>query len=331
MALKIILIFVILLAFVACSTGNSASKENEITGSIENKFKQFLTVDILEESGFQHLNGNDFLVFSLKNDYFILNSKDHLLVKYNSQKKPLNSYQEKGQGPGGMVDPRSIFQYDTDSLAIFDITKARILLFDFDLNFLKERKVDTNIRKLQKSDEGFIAFGDFGKKIFGIFDKNLNLVETFLEPDRTLPFKGLYPTYLYTGYLLKENIVHTSWLYVKKECVADIFDVYSKKKIVSLKWKHPHPPTQKTITSRTNMYGSYHISKYGKFYITHNRFSKKWKSPSTGDLFIFKKNGKLHSKHPFDHNIIQSNSENDSRLFFFQDEEGIYYLDLNEL
>jgi hypothetical protein len=299
---------------------------------IEKKFEIFITLSTLEKAGFEHFDAINFVILFMDDSSYILNKKDHSIVRFKG-KTPLKVFKEEGQGPGGLIDPRSVFFYDPETLAIFDITKASVLLFDLDLNYKKEVRVNTDILKLQDTKNGFVAFGTFGEYLFAKLDSNFNVIETFVKAKKTTPFRNMYPQSLNMGYLLTENkIAHTSWLFTSKNCKADIFDINTQKNVASLNWEQSHSPTQKDIDNRTNMYSSNYIGKYGKYYVVHNSFFKNIRGHGIHELLIFYENGKLHSKHDFPFNIIQCyDASGDTRIYFMDENEDISFFDLSRL
>jgi len=325
---RLSLVFLIISLLSFCS--QDAEMKNNL--DIGKKFKKFITLSTLEKAGFEHLDADSFVILSRAGSSYILNKKDHLIVKFMGN-NPLKMYKEEGQGPGGMIDPRSMFSYDPETLSIFDITKASVLLFDLDLNYKREVRVNTDILKLKDIKDGFVAFGAFGDYLFARLDKNFKVIETFVKADKTMPFRNMFPQSLNMGYLLTGNkIAHTAWLFTSKNCKADILDLSTQKNIVSLKWEQSHSPTQKDIDNRTNMYSSNYIGKHGKYYVVHNSFFKNISDQGTNELLIFQENGKLHSKHDFPFSIIRCyNSSGDTRIYFMDNDEDISFFDLNGL
>jgi hypothetical protein len=295
--------------------------------------KVLLTLEALEKAGFEHFDASNFSVLIVEDYLFLMNVKDSMIVRFTGT-TPEKVFSAKGQGPREMMNPASIFLSEYNQIGIYDSEKLAVHFFDLDLNYLEQLPVHPAIRKLYKSGGELYAFGDFGDGIFARLNSDLQVIYVFGNKKRKAPFKNLYPTYLYMGYLLDSaDIADTSWLHVHDPCRVNVIDAGTKKVKVSMSWTHPKPPTQKDIDQRMNMYSVYYVGKHGNYYAVQNDFTKTMTGKSKLDLLFFRENGELVGRYDFPYFIIDSHSPliDDSRVFYMDEKESLCYIDLMQL
>jgi hypothetical protein len=314
----------------SCSKAGKTGKDLKIL----HKARQYLSIQELEDAGFKYFRASSFNLLFKSKYLYLFSKKDYRIVKFED-KKPLKVYQTKrGQAPGEFLNPHGLFFYAHDTLATFDLMKKSLLLFDLELNYLDERRTPALGLSLKKSGNGFLAFGNFGDKLFARMDNDFNVVETFVDVNKKVPFKNMLPQLYNVGQLLDEQTVaYSTWLYVNKDCKIDIFDINQKKVILSLKWEQPYPPlTEKDFNARRNWYGGGLIKKFKNCYVVENGFTKvvSMNPDILFHLLIFKENGELFfQQNKFPYHIIHSND--DSRIFLFDDDRGILYIDIEDI
>lgn len=313
--------------------GTNCSSQKEVSQPLTRlNEKLFMDADTLEKAGFNHLSSDAFNILVLGSRYYILNTQDNMIVKFNG-KNPERLYNKSGQGPAELLNPFSIFDAGNNTIGIFDLDKIEIVFFDLDLNFIKEVRVNRSIRKILKSNGKWYAFGDFDDKIFAVMDENLNIIDRFGQRDRKSPFQKLYPAALYMGYLLPGGeVADTSWLYVHSTCTIDILDITTKKKLHTLQWDNPYPPNQNTINNGTMMYSSRYVGKHNDLYVVQNSFVKKIKDKEVYYLMVFDKTQKLLTTFTMENAVISSQDNTDpSKIYTLDDNGNMLYMDLKEM
>ena len=120
-------------------------------------------------------------------------------------------------------------------------------MFDLDLNYLKEIRVKNFFLDLARTGQGLTArqFTMETEDVFAFLDENFNVVETFLKANKKRPFKKFIPGQVNHGYFLDQR--HVAYTYAKypyKECKIDIYDLDTRKMVLTLKWEQSHSPTQ---------------------------------------------------------------------------------------
>ncbi len=76
------------------------------------------------------------------------------------------------------------------------------MYFDLDLNFIKETKLINQYLGLGKTDSGYIGVLYNLDHMFSLLDKNFNIVESIIKPNRTLAFKNIPQYMIYRGELV---------------------------------------------------------------------------------------------------------------------------------
>lgn len=285
----------------------------------------------LEKLGFLRIT-SDMRLLKYKG-FYLLNCQDKILIKIKDN-VPERKYSADGQGPGEFVRPQSLFQYNDNSIAVFDITKQSILLFDLNLNFLDEKKLIAPIRDIDRMNDCFIAFGDFNPNYFARFDKQLNRVETFQEIPKKVSIKNTFPTFFYKGFLLSENeLAATNWLFTETKCRIFIIDPFTKQRKLTLEWKNPFPFIGKDFAKMSETYSMFWMNKFGRYYVVQVQYAEKSSKNSSYKLLFFDLNGRMVNQSEFDNEIIQISvvGSSENRVFFVDDKENIAYLDLKTL
>lgn len=300
--------------------------------NIDDHFKKFMTVEKLEEVGFQHLDGvNFFLLLNSKNIY-IFNEKDFLIAKFTGNKLQRVFKTQKGQAPKEMITPMSFFLYNDDTIAIADYLKSSILFFDRDLNYTKEIKINNKIMTMARVGKTLVATSNYGgeENVFAVLDKDFNIVKTIVKANKKMPAERSQHWHLNKGFFLDEKLVsHSFVLFPNKKCKVDVYDVNTEKLVATLPWEQPFSPTAKSINERKNIYFIEHVGKYGLYYVVRTSHSKTLQSKSYHEFMIFDLDGTLKYKSDFSYGIIQAVKDTmDSKLYFMDDDEGISYIDI---
>lgn len=322
----IILMMSMLLPFCSGTGTETTAKKN-----IQDYFKKFMTMETLEKAGFEHFDGVSFKLLSLNKNLYILNNKDYLIAKFMGDKLQRVFKTQKGQAPKELITPISFFVYDNDTLAIFDRTKYSVLLFDHDLNYLKEIKLKGQFERVDRVGKILVArLNVHAKNVFAILDNKFEIVKTIVKSNTKAPFDQFYPRLLNVAFFLGEELLaHSYWLFPYKKCHVNIHDLKGGL-IVTLPWEQPFTPTAKSFEERKNWYGSNYIGKYGSYYVVKCSHSKTLLgSVRHHDLLIFDEKGTLKYRGDFPY-IIRKVSENanDTKIFFMDDDEGISYIDV---
>lgn len=321
----VITITFIFLIIVSCSNETAFNTNNS---SI--KGDKLISLTSIEKAGFEHIRPDFFRMLVTGKKLYLLNSEDKMIARFNGD-TPERVYKAGGQGPGEFLNPISLFMIDTNTIAVFDSMKNKILFFDLDLNLKSEKSILHAIRKISKIKGNILAFGDFGEKTFAHFDDEFKVIGYYGDRNRKIPFDRIPPGAMYMGYLLSDGkAADTNWLHCFSECKIDIVDIISKKVILSLTWNHPSPPTQQLINKR-QFYSCYYTGKHGKYYVVQNSFQKK-RNVSVLDLLIFDDNGKLVAKYDFNHKILhRGTTESDSKIYYFNENDDIIEFDIERL
>lgn len=327
----IILIYLVLLP--SCSQSERTKEAGE--QSFKKHFKQFIPLAALERAGFQHFNP-PFYSMVIKGPYFyILNQSDHMIAKFKGS-KPLRVYKAaEGQAPKEMINPKSVFFYNQHTIAVFDITKLKVLMFDLDLNYLREEKVTDKFFSMFGSNKGILAFAYWTQGyVFALIDEEFNEFETFVKANKKIPFDRFYPPLLNMGFMLNGNLAaHTYRLQPRKQCKLDVYDINTTKRVITLKWEQPFTPSQGSFNARKNMYFTVYAGRHGSFYVIQNQIIRRMGS-KTSELYllVFDRTGELKRHTRFPHLIMRTQKDNNApELYFFDDEENLSYVDIGDI
>ena len=322
------LIFLILLLMLTSCSNKMDSKENHL--QLGNP-KLLIKATELEKAGFDHHISTLFHMLVEKDFIYLLNREDRTLARFTHQGKADRKYQAVGQGPGEMVTPTLVFSPTQDTLAVLDIGKVKLLIFDAELNFQGEKAVDVRITKLIRDSGITYAFGDYGDFYLAILNDGYEVVKPFKEKPKELPFKGVLPYALFKGYpLYEKEIAATSWAYFRPECKAEILDIDTLKTKITLKWQHPAPPDQSDVLSRRKVYSCYYINKHNDLYVVQTHFNERLNSESRRILLVFRSDGKLISTLEVSFDLIPVYEKNSSKLYFVDDLGNINYWSLKD-
>ncbi len=327
---KIISMLIMGLTFLSCSSEEQKTELKKITPLL----KRFISIENLEAAGFESFKSLDYNILIIDENFYVLNSKNSTIAKFK-QTKPLRVYKNFSQGPGGMLTARSLFLYDRETIAVFDVQKLCVLFFDFDLNYKNEIRINPAFSRMRNTGKMFTASGNFpDNKLFSILDRHFNTLETFVTHDLSIPFKVRFPPQFFNRcYLVSDRqVAYTYWLYLTKQCKVDIFDIDTRVKITSLKWNQSNTPSQSDVEKNLDSYTSVCVAKGFKYYIVNSKFQKKMWDIGYNDILIFQLDGQLIFREQVPFSLIESvSSPSDTRLFFFDDEKGILVLDLKEI
>lgn len=327
----LIVLWLVLLSF--CSQSGSTKK---VEGkSFEKYFKPFISMSTLEKAGFEHFNP-PYYSMVIKGPYFyILNQSDRMVAKFEGI-KPLRAFKAaEGQAPKEMINPKSVFFYDRDTVAVFDVTKLKVLMFDLDLNYLREVKVQDKFFNMYGTNKGVLAFAYWTQgHVFAFIDKDFNETETFVKANQKMPFDQFYPPLLNNGFLLNGTLAaHTYRLQPRKECKLDVYDINTKKRVITLNWKQPFTPSQSSLNARKNMYFTVYAGKHGNFYVVQNQIIRRLRT-KTWELYllVFDQHGELIRHIRFPHFLMRTQKDDDApEMYFFNDEENISYIDIGDI
>jgi len=295
----------------------------------------FISSDELNRAGIDGVDAFHLALLVEKKVYLL--SDDEGIVRFSEDGKAEKRYHAKGQGPGEFQKPKSIFRYDSQTIAVFDLIKEKLFLFDNDLNFQKEisvrKQTKTYFRKIMRSCRLTYAFGNFGNHYLSLLDNDFNVKTTFEKIPTVMPFKHMYSPLLYMAYLLNGGeIAATSWVYYSRDCMADIVDARNNNVKVSLHWENPAAPSQADVTARKNMYECRRIVKAGGWYVVETKFTKTLKNPNVSqlELIVFDEKGTLVARMKTQYGLITTNEEDGSRIYFVDDNDNICYWEVGE-
>lgn len=324
----IIPIIVVLLHF--CSGTNTPNPSYE-KKDIKDHFHKIFTVEAFEKAGFEHFDGQVFQLLFKNEALYIFNKEDFLIAKYAGNKLQRVFKTNKGQAPAEMITPGSLISYDNDTIAVFDFAKMSILLFDLDLNYIKEIKTDSRFRRMDRVGVDLVAMLNYkNEDVFAILDKNFKIVNTIVRANNKIPFERFWPTLLNMGYFLEKNLVaHSYWVFPREECNVNIHKLNGDM-VAMLTWEQPFIPTAKSIREGTNIYSCIYVGKYGSYFAVQNSHSKTLLgSKKHYDFLIFDQGGSLKYRGDFPYSILKtSNSPKATRIYFLDDEEGISTVDV---
>lgn len=328
----LILLFSAFLIMINISCSNKQGNGKKQQKDFEPKL--LLTSTQLEKYGFQAIDGIYFELFLLKKGFILANRKDCNIIRYKSP-DDIRQYKAKGIGPGEFLHTTHIFRYDAHTIAIQDFRKRCVLLFDLDLNFKREIKINTGISSISslKEEKRFIAFGFFSGNVFAFLDQDFKIKETFVEEIKKSRLPNVYPRMLNAGYFLnKSQFAFTQKHYTDKVCKIKIYNADTKKVESTLTWEQDRLPSKKDRMERKNMYFSIRIKECGGFYVALNMFVKMKDAPVIYDLIVFDKDGKIRYRNKnFPYTVILIDNSLKSRLYLMTDNEDIAYIELREL
>lgn len=329
---KILLLLLLLFLLISCSNNDRGNGKKQLK---EIEKKVLLTAEQLEKAGFMRLDGKYFSLYLLEDDGFILfHMKENIMIRYKSP-DDIRQYQAHGQGPGQFLRLSYIFKYDEQTIGIHDTLKKSVLLFDMDLNYKNEIKIDPRIETISplSHGNGFIAFGFFGGKVFAFLDRDFNIKETFFTEVKKGRLSNLYRRNLnYGKFLNNDRFIFTRDYYVDKICRVDIYSANARKLMQKLEWEQDHLPTEKDNIELKNRYTFCRFFEYDGFYLMVNGFLKDMSTQPVYDLIIFEKSGKIiYRDKKFPQNPVKLNNAPKSRLFFITDDEALAYIEVKDL
>jgi hypothetical protein len=165
-----------------------------------------------------------------------------------------------------------------------------------------------------------------------VLDNDFNIKDTFEPILSKLPFKRLFPSYLYKGYLMVNGeMAATSWGYYYPQCKVKIFDVKTKKSKVTLTWDHPFPPTQQDVDGKRNIYSSFWITKCKDYYFIQTDYFKNTNSKCKHKLLIFNSNGTYITKIQLPTYLIRSYEKKAKKIYLIDENENLIYWDIDLL
>ncbi len=335
---RLILLFVIscVLLFSSC---NKEQKEVKVAKNIKNKATKkekvfntncYITAEELKKAGFLRLDSFKFYMLKDKDGIdYLLNEGDLILAKFKDGKFVKSYKAPKGQGPGDMIVPKSIFVSE-GKINVFDMQKGTLVVFDKELNYLEDIRLNSiENMELSPIKGGFIGIGLYENKYnFVVLDDKFKIKEKFV-PLNKIP-AGLsdyvFPMSLNKGCIIDENNVsRTFWHYINKECKIDIYDIQSKEKKLSLNWEQDRVVSKKDIIDMKNIYYFHYIQKAGKYYVVQTKLKKGPKSER--DILIFDLKGKMIKKiKNFSYDFVRI--LNNKFLYFIDDDENLICLKL---
>jgi hypothetical protein len=328
----ILLVVIVFLAFCSPVEKNRTSKKK----NIDEYFKKFITIDTLESVGFEHINIHDFSMLFYKEYLYILNQGDFMVAKFKGN-TPLKVYKaKKGQAPKEFIDPRHLVLYDPGTIGVYDVTKLSVLLFDLDLDYLREIRVKNYFLDLARTGQGLTArqFTIETENVFAFLDENLNIMETFLKANNKRPFKNFNLLQVNHGHFLDQRLAaYTYAKYPYKNCNIDIYDLETRKMLLTLKWDQSHSPTQADIDTGRNNYYSWYAGKHGRYFVLQNTFYKDLQDKDPiKEMLIFDEKGTLILRKNFPHMLLRFKKiQNDSVLYFLDENEDISLIDIKDI
>jgi len=315
----------------SCSTNkdDNAWKKKDLKKFIKTE----IPIETLEEVGFESID-REWIHLLFKDSYiYVLNQNDRQIVKFKGE-KPLKSYKSpEGMGPGDFLFPRYSFFKDDHTLAILDRGKTSVLFFDEDLNYLGEKKL-MKLYVIMSQTGGIIAGGQITKdKVFTTFDRDFNEVEKFVDINTKLPFQQFHIGLLNKVYFLHGGYgVHTLSWYYEKACSLDIYNLATKKKILTLDWELPNNPTEKNYRENKDFSCSEYVGFHGSFYVVMNGFYKRSLQEPKPELLVFDQQGNMILRRDFPFRFLSFDKEvNDTLLYFLDEHDNIASIDLMDI
>jgi hypothetical protein len=294
-------------------------------------------MEALEKSGFEHIGNIFFKMLVRDKTIYILNNKDFMVAKFsrNDLRRAECVFKtKKGQAPKEMIAPATLFLYDEQTIAVSDIARNSVFFFDLDLNYIKETRINDRIGRMVRVGNSFASqLRSKEDDAVAIIDNDFKIVRTIIKANKTLPFEGFFPPFLNMVYYPGNNLIaHSYWCLPFKECFVNIHDLEGNMK-VKLSWKHPYTlPTAKTFKNGQKLYSCDYVGIYGSYYVVKCKFIKVVFGSKSHDLLIFNREGNLEFKDDFPYDILDTTgSLNESHIYFMDDEEGISYIDVEEL
>lgn len=327
---KMLLILLSVSLIISCSSspGSNDFQQKKI------KPKVILTSAQLEKLGFEKFEAKFFLMYLLKDGFILGNVKDNNIIRYKSP-DDIRQYRAKGEGPAHFLRVLNIFKYDEQTIGVFDNLKNSVLLFDLDLNYMRELRVNPFFQRISslKGDRQFIALGLFKKKVFALLDQDFKIKEKFIDKNTTSRLPQMYSVILNHGYFLNESkFVFTRRYYDEKECHADIYDVDTRKVILTLRWEQDRRPTKQDRLKLENNYYSKYVFEFEDYFVMTNLFVKNLGAIDKYDLIIFNKKGEIKYRDKnFPYYPIEIFNNPKSRLYFITDNEDLAYIELKDL
>jgi hypothetical protein len=324
----------ILLQFNCTKTKGNELKE--LKKPIEEYIHVFLTQQQLDDIGFEHYGEVDFQLMFHGGYGYLLNWKDRMMVKYDGH-KPLKKYEAaKGQAPSEMLVPRPQFIYNNENIAVYDIKKKKVLLFDFDLKYIDEVKPQKDYVHIFNTCDMLVAQQRYSSNhVFALLDENFGEKESFGEmySCKNLPYDVYPPPVMNTAYKVdNRHMAHTAIMYRLKDCELKIYDLDTKVPVLKLNWKQPVNPTQKDHKKRKNLYLSKYFRRHGDYYVLQTQLVKRLFGDKKNCIRIFDLKGALVLKVEFPYMfLVYDDEDNDTKVYFLDADENISYIDVAEI
>jgi hypothetical protein len=332
MQVRLFIPLLVLLLMLICCCGPGASG-NESGGFLRVSYL-FLEAAELRKAEFEHVDARYLKVLFDGDDAYVLGRRDHRLAKFSGGKLVKN-HRSRWLGNGGLINASRIFWYDGDTIGVYDHEVCALILFDKELKFLRQQYVTRSVTDMVKRGSTIYAGGYFGGENFALLDDKLEIRETFGRiPENTRgPF---FEFFHYGAFLLPDlTVAATTKIQFEPECVVEIIDVVSKKRLRSLRWLHPHPPTQKELDNRRNWYSTHLVARYGDYYVVQNIFqpdAMDFDGKKIHDLLVFSSDGTLLSRFEDVGCLIVPSAADPrpTRIFFVDGGGNLQYWDLED-
>jgi len=314
-----------------CS-GNPGKEELLPPRDISKYTHVLIPAETLEETGFEHFGEYAFDLAFKGDCLYLLNYNDYLIAKFDTRSmKPLRTFKSaEGQAPQEMLVPRSLFFVD-NKVAVFDIGKRNILFFNLELDYVEEIKIEKNFTKIYCNGQKLMAMLYYkDKDVIGFLDSRFEVVESFVQANKKIPFDRFYPMLLNMVYFLNgQEVAHGYYVFPYKRCEVAIYHIPSKKKLMTLSWDQPFSPTQKDVSARENNYISYYTGKHGRYYVVETSTFKNLRSKEIFNLLVFDERGRLLLLQEFPYRFLNYTTDRDDpRVYFMDDNENISYMDI---
>jgi len=320
-------VVVLLVAMSSCS--------RTVETKFELKSHLLLSSKELARTGFDAVDPSH-LIMLVEDKIYLISNIEGILVRFSKEGKAERLYVAKGQGPGEFQNPRNIFRYDPETIAVFDMMKSQLLLFDNDLNFKKSidigRKEHEEFYNVMRSGSATYAFGSFKGNYLALLKNDLRVEKKFRKIPTIATFKHIYPRLLYAAYLLNDSeIAATSWMYFSEHCKVDIIDANTQQINTSLSWESPVSPTQEDVTARRNLYACLRVLKAGHRYVVETEFKKEENQRHRQfELIVFDENGTYLTQMKTLYVLITTNEEHGSRIYFVDEKDNVCYWEVGE-
>lgn len=291
----------------ACSSNSNANDGGSLSIFEMNKdsFNIFMSESDFEKNGIYNVCELNVAIALSDKFVYLLAKKERVILKTDKSGKVLNRFQaNEGQGPGELIDPKDFAIYK-NNVAIHDITKRRILLFDSNLNYIDEITPPDGVERIIPDlHGGWVAWQEGEGNVFARYNDKWEKVSSFGEFKETVALSNIMPAALKRGYLSSSAAIVSSWAFYNPKCRAVVYFIDENKSHLELTWDNKWKINQNDVNERrkiTECRGFFaYDHKIVGFFALHERMGR---NPEK-EIIVFDRAGKIILRRVVDYDLL---------------------------